>query len=271
MMYQKDVLQQIVKASHAIRQKHKMLKTGQERREREILDTFHPIVEPLQRLVTNQTKNDEEISNVKKEENLNLEEETPQFPSQSKAEDLLDHYISLLQDDRKRSLDRIYGVKKRPHDKMSIGNSEITFTKNQVVVNDIRYPITVGLLDLLFKKTVDVDNLTTDDLQNYKQILISSNAHLKNYDSSQPIKANTSYKYLNVIRNLFPKPKFGRGLIPKYMIENEHNIDYLYWDDANELVDRLRLLLSSQSAGNLNHGNEIMAIIEELREANIIY
>jgi hypothetical protein len=43
-----------------------------------------------------------------------------------------------------------------------------------------------------------------------------------------------------------------------------------YWDDPNELVDRLRLLVSSTSAGHTGHNNEIISILEELREARII-
>lgn len=43
-----------------------------------------------------------------------------------------------------------------------------------------------------------------------------------------------------------------------------------YWNDANELVNRLRLLTASAAAGHTGHNNEILAIIEELREANII-
>lgn len=48
------------------------------------------------------------------------------------------------------------------------------------------------------------------------------------------------------------------------------NTDYIYWDNPNELVDRLKLLIASQSAGNTNHTNEINSIIEELKEAGII-
>lgn len=43
-----------------------------------------------------------------------------------------------------------------------------------------------------------------------------------------------------------------------------------YWDNPNELIDRLRLLIASQNAGNNGHQNEIIAILEELVEANII-
>lgn len=48
-------------------------------------------------------------------------------------------------------------------------------------------------------------------------------------------------------------------------------MDYVYWDDPNELVDRLRLLLAERAAGNPSHINEIISIIEELREAGIVY
>lgn len=44
----------------------------------------------------------------------------------------------------------------------------------------------------------------------------------------------------------------------------------MYWNDPNELVNRLRLLVASTSAGHTSHNNEITALIEELREANII-
>lgn len=43
-----------------------------------------------------------------------------------------------------------------------------------------------------------------------------------------------------------------------------------YWNDVNELVNRLRLLTLSTTAGHTGHNNEIIAIIEELREANVI-
>ena len=53
--------------------------------------------------------------------------------------------------------------------------------------------------------------------------------------------------------------------------QREYPLDLRYWDDPNELVDRLRLLIAERSAGNNNHDNEIHSIIEELREAKIIF
>lgn len=44
----------------------------------------------------------------------------------------------------------------------------------------------------------------------------------------------------------------------------------LYWDDPNELVERLKLLIASKDAGNTGLDNEIISVVEELRESGII-
>lgn len=63
----------------------------------------------------------------------------------------------------------------------------------------------------------------------------------------------------------------GRGMIDLTKKEFHNNSNnFVYWNDANELVSRLRLLVSSVSAGHTGHNNEILSIIEELREENII-
>lgn len=53
-----------------------------------------------------------------------------------------------------------------------------------------------------------------------------------------------------------------------YNVNNK--IVYEYFDNPNELCDRLRLLVSSKLAGNSNHMQEISSIVEELRELKYI-
>jgi len=55
-----------------------------------------------------------------------------------------------------------------------------------------------------------------------------------------------------------------KGITSRNDIDNA--IDYVHWDDANELVDRLRLLNASHRVGNNAHDNKMLSIIEELRE-----
>ena len=54
------------------------------------------------------------------------------------------------------------------------------------------------------------------------------------------------------------------------LVSRGYATDYVYWDDPNKLVDRLQLLAASYQAGNKSHMNEIMSILEELREADLI-
>ena len=63
--------------------------------------------------------------------------------------------------------------------------------------------------------------------------------------------------------------KRGEGLEREF-IRYGDRIVYEYYDDPNELCDRLKLLISSKQAGNTNHSHEINNIIQELREAKII-
>ena len=140
------------------------------------------------------------------------------------------------------------------------------------------YSATTGLLELLFKKKVDEKLITEKDVAHYQKIALESNLLRKKFDPDGSFKKPTYHSkfdtylwHLNPANQLQKLNKTGKGL-PKFMIakRNELSLDYKYWDDPNELVDRLRLLMAEKSAGNNNHDNEIQAIIEELREAGII-
>lgn len=155
---------------------------------------------------------------------------------------------------------------------LKVGDSPINFEGNKINIGNTDYMPTLGLLELLFKKSPDKSLVNEMDLQAYRSILLTTNAHKKNYKPTSAIREDKTDKYKNYISKMFETKK-GSGVLPKYMIEHakKRKIDYLYWDDPNELVDRLRLLVGSQAAGNTSHNNEIMSIIEELRESNIIY
>lgn len=70
-----------------------------------------------------------------------------------------------------------------------------------------------------------------------------------------------------VKRNTSSRVQTGGEL---FMNFNENPINYVYFNDINELVTRLRLILASKAAGNNSHNNEFVSIIEELKEADLI-
>lgn len=143
------------------------------------------------------------------------------------------------------------------------------------------FPITNGLVNLLL--STNPKQYSQRDLDTYKDMLIYTNAHKHDFSRTNMIRRNPqSIKYQNVIKNLFPikvlrsqTKKMSGGTMQKpqmdyKIVDKRGKFHYTYWDDPNELVDRLRLLISSQAAGHTGHTNEIISILEELQEAKII-
>lgn len=174
----------------------------------------------------------------------------------------------LYRDWSKFELDKIYGPRKLNDDTFILGNKEIQFIDNRIHIEDdaYTYSITPGLIVLLFAKSPASDKYTQTDLKTYKHILIHTSAH-KTIDGAL-IRKTIGVKYMKIISKLFKVEggeMIGSGI---NMRLQKHNI--VYWNDPNELVDRLRLLYSSLAAGNTGVRNEIISICEELVEAKIL-
>lgn len=149
--------------------------------------------------------------------------------------------------------------------KFKIGSENVKIQNDDVVVGDERYKGTAGLWELITLK--EPKKYDSDDLENYKTILTHTNAHRKNYNPEEQLKGSKSVKYKTIIAPLFMKT--GSGLDVKEVSSNK--IDYIRWNDPNELVNKLRILWLSKEAGNTGVHNEIHSIIEELFEEKIIY
>lgn len=184
-------------------------------------------------------------------------------------DDSLNEYLSPKK--RLGITDNIYGVRKS-HSGRFIGNKKIVFDNNQILVGGVSFDQTKGLFELLFKKRPT--NYVKEDLESYRQIMILSSFHKREFKEDGQINGNRGYKYSTIIKPLIESMSSsddlisGSGLLKSF--KSDENIEFNHWDDPNELVERLRLLISSKVAGHTNHDNEILSIIEELREANII-
>lgn len=151
----------------------------------------------------------------------------------------------------------------------------MTDTLCLISVGNRQYELTKGLKELLFEKSPDLKLISETDKITYKDILEYTNVHKREFSHKGQIKGDRSTKYSKIIKPLFcsshideTETKIGSGL-PK-LKDNKMFTDFVYWDDPNELIERLKLLIASKEAGNNNHNNEIISIIEELREAGII-
>lgn len=172
-------------------------------------------------------------------------------------------YINdMYHDTENKEFDHKYGIR---HDakmeKFFIGDSKVEIIGSDIYVKNKRFKGTHGLYELLFKK--HPKSFTEEDVKNYKYIVLKTNAHRRHYKSHKQIDGSKMKKYKNIIAPIAT----GRGM---FMEVTGNKIDYVRWNDPNELISRLQLLLASQAAGHTGHTNEINSIIEELREARII-
>ena len=178
----------------------------------------------------------------------------------------------LFGDGDRNAIDNVYGVYFDNGVKLGDKNFEID-KDDSIIIDNVRYAGTPGLYELIFKRLPDDDVFDENDKQKYKNILLATSAHRRGYSAANPVKGNRGYKYRYIISPLVSTLKSGKGaagVIPSAMKLTDNEIDYVHWDDPNELVDRLRLLDASHRAGNNAHGNEMLSIVEELREAGFI-
>ncbi|XP_015123818.1 uncharacterized protein LOC107045920 [Diachasma alloeum] len=196
-----------------------------------------------------------------------IQQESPIVPQK-----LLQTYLDRYNTEReKRDLDTEFGVRFLQSG-MKIGDSLVTFNRDLMTLKGEKYILSSGLIELIFKKSPNMTIITETDKKTYGNILRSTNAHRIYYKPKAALRTSNTMKYRNIIANLIKSEKTVTAL-PRYMVASvkPRKMDYVYWHEPNELVDRLRLLMASQSAGNMNHTNEIMSIMEEFRETEIIY
>lgn len=305
----KNILSELVKSEESIREKYKKLKLSKADADSILQESLRPISEPLNTLVKSSkavqnitefiNKSKKEISNEENkkvfdksidkevytehsdEENKDEEEkendeeehkdtsdsEKPLTSQQQNYEDAVARfgpiskkYFLMHLEGNNSDLDKSYGIYSDGK-RWYLGDTEIQISKDSIFFKDDVYNGTPGLFELLFLKAPDDNIYDEKDLDIYKKLLLESNAYKQRYDASKQINSNRGIKYVNVVRDLMSKKGSSVHL---------QSLRYEYWDDPNELVDRLRLLVASNQAGNNGVNNEILSIIEELKECNII-
>lgn len=210
-----------------------------------------------------------EKSETENEEGLSATSDNETFESVSSLDR---NFSSPLSFSVKKFEDIPFGVRIE-RGKLMMGSQRVLVAERTITINANTYAKTPGLVQLLFKKSPNLELVTAEDKDNYRLILNQTNAHRRDFDPKKPIKSNRGTKYLHVIKPLFKLFRncestenlaAGSGL--SMLKKVKPNTDYVYWDDPNELVERLKLLFASREAGNSGLDNEIISIIEELRE-----
>lgn len=203
-------------------------------------------------------------------------------PEGKKNHGLAMEYLNKLKQNH-TNFDQMFGIYINHNNKFCMGDTEVLFSsagkimfrRGSTIIGN--YPVTEELLDLIFlkqpKALANVEGLNDDTKKIYSEILFKTNSLYKNFNPDLKNNRNSSRKYKEIIQPLIHKKggNINTSLVPNEKIYKKKNIQYVYWNNVKELVDRLRLLWSSKQAGDSGQNNEIIAIIEELREEGIIY
>lgn len=264
----KTVKQQLIKTIESIRNKYKSLQQQSQQLDDVLNIQYKPILSALDKVHINKHDSSNNENNdilehgnsgiaLRKDSSANENEWNPHVLINKLA--TVNDFLPVLNTSKH---DKRYGINLRSG-RYFIGSAELQFKNNRLHIGNESLPLTCGLLNLLFLK--NPKKFTKADINTYKYIIKQSKLHIPS-----TVRANSSLKLKKVILPMFQE-KQGKSLQTDYMeVMRNGKIDYKYWDDPNELVERLRLLISSQAAGHSGHNNEIIELIGELREARII-
>lgn len=345
----KVLLNNLVMCKKNIKRKVLDMKRGVIDSSNYFLETFKPIIDPLNTIIENKNNNNTPpIKNIKNDESH----------SDGNEEDYSDFTHFLQSSPLSRSYDKTFGLHYDVKDnKLKIAETPVTIINDNLQVQNKYYPWTLGLWSLLCEKVPR--HQKSNDYEAYYEILKSTKVHLK--QDGKP-KANKHYKWVHIVKPLyermvkesnnlnkentklnisefdvnktnkrnkslsdleFQNKKFKHSQSKEklnlsksfndLLFENDPftrlpqsfddihsstdtgknlinfdetlksdqigsslyksvipNTQIVYYDDPNELITRLNLLISSQNAGNTGVKNEIISILEELRERKLI-
>jgi hypothetical protein len=194
--------------------------------------------------------------------------------------DLTRRYVKGIVFDTTNEYDYTYVHVDKHTDKYTFGDSTMGFNKKNpdIELKGKIFKGTEGLYELIFKKKPDETITTTSDRKNYAEMITISHANKRHFNPDLGKQGTKAYKYTSIIKPLLNQASIGSGILKQNVktfgnyknYKKNVSYDYVHYDDVNELVDRLKLLYASRKSGNNAHNNEIVSIIEELREAHII-
>lgn len=202
-----------------------------------------------------------------------------------------DYFLKLI--NRGRAVDTTYGVRV-DGDRWMIGDKPIEVDGDDIIINGKTYVGTRGLYELIFMNSPNEYIYDEIDLENYKSILLDTNVHRLGYSRMGKLRSSRGHKYKNIISSLVSNESAYSGKGLNVDVNRDHMLTYsdiinqdpnvkpsasgsglthsntepniVYWNDPNELIERLRELGASTEAGNTGHTKEMNAIIEELLE-----
>ena len=136
-------------------------------------------------------------------------------------------------------------------------NKIITIAYNNIYVDGEKFTGTPGLWELIMED--NPKNYTKEDLNNYGNLLVKTNALHQDFDPKNPYpRASRSHKWHSILGTIWVTKGYrGSGVV-------------VIPSDPNALLERLDLLLASQKAGHTGVRNELVSIYDELKRQGVL-
>ena len=156
--------------------------------------------------------------------------------------------------------DGIFGIREEKGHHY-IGDKHVIIYDNDIIIKDSGKMLegTTGLWELIMSK--NPKNFTDVDYDNYKYLMITSNALHRDDNPKNPYpKASKGLKWTFLLGPIWKMKKEG--------YEGEGVV--VIPSDPNALLERLDLLLASQKAGHTGVRNELVSICDELKRQGVL-
>ena len=135
--------------------------------------------------------------------------------------------------DPEEDVDRTFGIYSEGGSE-KIGNKEVTFNDNDLIIEGVKYPGTRGLWELIVSNEPSDQIYDQDDIDIYSEILVKTNAMRRDNDPNNPRpKSSKRWKWNNVVKNIWDK---------KDVFEGEGTKTIVIPSNPNALLERLDLL-----------------------------
>ena len=174
----------------------------------------------------------------------------------------------------KKGVDRVFSLKVENKD-FKIGDKKIKIKDDNIIIDGDEYKGTPGLWELIMSD--DPQNFTEEDFQNYRELLMNTNAIPQEKNPNKP-RSSSSPKWVKIVSPIWEEVKKRKRF--KTIEEEDEDDDpqpstsgtglKILPSDPNALINRFDLLFSSQNAGHTGVRNEIVSILDELKRQGVL-
>ncbi|XP_065658295.1 uncharacterized protein LOC136082799 [Hydra vulgaris] len=195
--------------------------------------------------------------------------EVPERPNILNFGKIATNYLRLYTKSKK-STDPVFGIHSNG-DELNIGKKPITINNDDINVDGNIYDGTPGLWELVTKFKPKKEVYSTEDLKNYREILLNTDALTTDKGK---VRSSRSEKYNELISPIWKdirtpilskkKLEYGTG-VKKTRIQT-----VILPSDPNALVEMLELRIAAWEAGNSSSRNEAVAISDELLRQGVL-